>query len=85
MIMSQEQWILKGQGQWAQIARFVRQAARDGRPIEEVERGLWQTLLKLGYTLLGAYVQGVGPGNVGDTLTYEGRTLRPGRSWWRRT
>lgn len=76
MIMSQEQLILKGQGQWEEMARFVRQAARDGRPIDQVERGLWQTLLKLGHTMLASYVADVGPGDVGETLDYEGRTLR---------
>ena len=35
MIMSQEQLILKGQGQLEEMASFVRTAARDGRPIDE--------------------------------------------------
>jgi hypothetical protein len=76
MIMAQERMILKGQGQWEEMAEFIRQSARDGRPIDQVERGLWQTLLKLGHTMLAGYVEGVGPGDVGETLDYEGRTLR---------
>jgi hypothetical protein len=76
MIMSQEQWILKGQGQWEEMVAFVAQAAYEGRPIEQVERGLWQTLLKLGHTMLAGYVAGVGPGDVGETLDYQGRALR---------
>jgi hypothetical protein len=76
MIMAEEQVILKGQAQLEEMAAFVRKAAKDGRPIDEVERGLWQVLLKLGRTMLTAYVESVGPGDLGGTLTYEGRTLR---------
>jgi len=76
MIMTQERQILKGQAQLEEMAAFVRQAAQDGRPIDQVERGLWQSLLALGHTLLSGYVEGVGPGNVGDTLAHEGRELR---------
>jgi hypothetical protein len=76
MIMAQEQAILKGQVQLAEMAEFVRRASRDGRPIDEVERELWQSVLVLGRTLLSGYVEGVGPGDVGDTLVYEGRELR---------
>ena len=76
MIMSQEQWILKGQGQWEEMVGFVAQASHDGRPIDQVERRLWQTLLKLGHTLLSSYAAQVGPGDVGETLSYQGRTLR---------
>lgn len=76
MIMTQEQRILKGQVELEEMARFVRQAAKDGRPIDEVERGLWVALLRLGHTMLEHYVELVGPGDVGDTLSYEGRVLR---------
>lgn len=76
MIMTQERMILKGQAQLDEMVAFVRKAAKDGRPIDQVERGLWSSLLALGHTLLTAYVEGVGPGNVGDTLAYEGRELR---------
>jgi hypothetical protein len=76
MIMAQERMILKGQVQLEEMAAFVRQAARDGRPIDEVERGLWQSLLALGHTMLSGYVEGVGVGDVGETLPYEGRQLR---------
>ena len=76
MIMTQERMILKGQGQLDEMAMFVRQAAQDGRPIDEVERSLWQSLLALGHTMLSSYVAGVGPGDVGDTLRHEGRDLK---------
>jgi hypothetical protein len=76
MIMTQERMILKGQGQLDEMVAFVRQAAQDGRPIDEVERSLWQSLLALGHTMLAGYVAGVGPGDVGDTLQHEGRELK---------
>jgi hypothetical protein len=76
MIMAQERMILKGQVQLEEMIAFVRQAARDGRPIDQVERGLWQSLLALGHTMLAGYVEGVGAGDVGETLSYEGRELR---------
>jgi hypothetical protein len=75
MIMAQERMILKGQVQLDEMVAFVRQAARDGRPIDQVERSLWQSLLALGHTLLAGYVEGVGAGDVGETLSYEGREL----------
>src|SRR5580698_2075651 len=76
MILSQEQSILKGQTQFEQIAAFVRQSSREGGPIHEVERGLWERLLNLGLAMLDGYVKGVGTGDLGTMLEYEGRTLR---------
>lgn len=76
MMMAQEQAILKGQKQFEEMSAFVRRATRDGRPIDEVERGLWDSLLALGRSLLEGYVVGHGTGDIGETLTYEGRTLR---------
>jgi hypothetical protein len=76
MIMTQERMILKGQAQWDEMVALVRQAAQDGRVIDAVERGLWQALLRLGHTLLTGYVESVGPGDVGDTLAYDGRELK---------
>jgi len=76
MIMAQEQMILKGQVQLKEMVSFVRQAARDGRPIDQVERSLWQSLRALGHTLLAGYVEGVGDGDVGVTLSYEGGELK---------
>jgi hypothetical protein len=76
MIVAQERMILKGQAQLNEMVALVRQAARDGRPIHEVERSLWDSLLALGRTLLVGYVEGVGPGDLGETLSHEGRDLK---------
>jgi hypothetical protein len=76
MIMTQERMILKGQAQLEEMAAFVRRCSREGRPIDEVERGLWSSLLRLGRTLLTSYVEGVGPGDVGETLIHGEREIR---------
>ena len=80
MIMAQEQAILKGRKQFDEMAAFVRRATKDGRPIDEVEHGLWASLLAMGRSLLEGYVAGHGPGDLGATLVYEGGTL--GRLAW---
>jgi hypothetical protein len=76
MIMAQERTILKGQAQLQEMAELIRQAVRDGQPIDQVERDLWQAMLDLGRTMLDGYVRMVGPGDVGETLEYDGRTVR---------
>jgi len=76
MIMTQEQAILKGEVQLQEMAALMRRASQEGQPIDEVERQLWQSVLSLGRTLLSGYVAGVGPGDVGPTLAFDGRELR---------
>jgi len=76
MIMAQERMLLKGQVQLDEMVGYVRQAARAGRPIDQVERSLWESLLALGHTLLEGYVQGVSPGDLGETLCQKGRELK---------
>ncbi len=66
--------IIKRQVQLDEMAALVRRAARDGRPIDEVVRGLWQSLLSLGHPMLRGYVEGVGVGDVGVTMSYERRS-----------
>jgi hypothetical protein len=75
MILAQEQGILKGQGQFDQIAAFIRQSSQKGRAIHEVEADLWKRLLNVGHVMLEAFVAGVGTGNLGPTLEQEGRAL----------
>ncbi len=52
MIMAQEQSILKAQQQLDQAAQMIRQATRDVRPIDQVERDLWQQMLGIGLSML---------------------------------
>jgi hypothetical protein len=76
MILAQEQAILKGEKEFEQIIAFIRQAGRDGRTIDQVERGLWERLRSVGLCMLEGFVQGQGTGDLGPTLEYEGRTLK---------
>jgi hypothetical protein len=52
-----------------QLHAFVHQAAAQGIPVHEVERGLWQQLLALGHTLLGQFFAALGTGDLGATVT----------------
>jgi hypothetical protein len=76
MIMTHEQNFLKGQMQLDQMGALVRQAAKAGRAIDQVERDLWTSLLALGRTMLDGYVQLQGTGDLGPTLSYDDRLLR---------
>jgi len=76
MIMTEEQAILKGQMQFDQMVAFMQQSAQKGMPIDQVERGLWESLLAMGLTMLTGYVKSHGTGNVGSTVAYDGRRLR---------
>jgi hypothetical protein len=52
MIIVRERALLKGQRQSHEMAAFVQRAARERRPIDEVQRGLWESLSALGRTML---------------------------------
>ena len=61
----------------AELTGFVAAAARDGLPAHERERGLWQSLLRLGHDLQAAYFALAGDGDGGETLTLaDGRVVR---------
>jgi hypothetical protein len=53
----------------AELTGFVSDAARDGLPAHELERGLWQSLLQLGHELQAVYFALAGDGDCGETLT----------------
>jgi len=52
----------------ASLAGYVRQAAREGGPIHEVERGIWERLLQMGRQALGEFLAAQGNGDVGETF-----------------
>ncbi len=61
----------------AELTGFVTDAARDGLPAHELERGLWQYLLRLGHDLQAAYFALAGDGDCGATLTLaDGRVVK---------
>jgi hypothetical protein len=57
---------------------YVRQAAEEGRPIHEVEQGIWQQVLQIGSHALGLFLKLQGTGDVGETCT-----LPEGQTWKR--
>ena len=61
----------------AQLTGFVTDAARDGLPAHELERGLWHYLLRLGHELQAEYFALAGDGDCGETLTLaDGRVVK---------
>jgi hypothetical protein len=60
-----------------QILDLLTKARLDGRPVHEVEKGLWDLLLHLGRSCLGAFFDSHGTGDVGETVTLpDGRETR---------
>jgi hypothetical protein len=53
----------------AELEELVHKAARDGLPAHELERGLWQSLLRLGHDLQAQYFALAGKGDCGEVLT----------------
>ena len=61
----------------AELTGFVSDAARDGLPAHELERGVWQYLLRLGHEWPGQYFALAGDGDCGATLKLaDGRVVR---------
>jgi len=77
-------WPLNVEGKRSDVARrlaelegLVQDAARDGRPAHELERGLWSSLLRLGHELQAEYFALAGDGDRGETLALaDGRVIR---------
>jgi len=59
----------------AEILTFLSESQRQGKRLDEVERGLLQRLMELGRATLEEYVQQAGDGNAGPTVQQEGRCL----------
>jgi hypothetical protein len=77
MIFSPEQAVLKAQAQFDALRDFVQTAAREGQRIDTVERELFRQLLRLGHSLLAAFVGQQGDGDLGPQVeTAEGQIAR---------
>src|SRR3989442_9473940 len=60
-----------------QMDAYVHQAARQGKPLDEVERTLFDSALKIGFAATEQFLQMQGNGDLGETVqTADGRTLR---------
>ena len=63
--------------QFAQLLEFVQTAFAQERTAHEVEKGLWERILKLGRSLFGAWLELCGDGDAGDRLVLDdGREVR---------
>jgi hypothetical protein len=72
MSMAHEKDVLKAENLqqfFEEMQDFVRQSAREGLPIDEVERGLWRQVRQLGRGLLTQFLSLQGDGDMGETLT----------------
>jgi hypothetical protein len=59
-----------------QLLEHLRAALRDGRPLHEVERGLWDFALQLGHQSLKAFLDCHGTADLGPTLNLpDGRAV----------
>ena len=67
----QEAGVLKQQIQETvcKLDTFVEAAAREGKAVHEVEKGLWQELLRLGRHCLGHFFALAGDGDQGETVS----------------
>jgi len=75
MIMAEEQSLLKAKSEFDQMVAAIRKAATEGQRIDLVERDLWHRMLAISRLMLQGFVDLQGPGDLGTTLEYEGRTL----------
>jgi hypothetical protein len=58
------------------LEQWVAQSAQQGVAAHEVERGLFDRLLQLGFTLFDAFLKLVGPGDLGEAVVLDdGRVL----------
>ena len=63
-----EREFLKAHEQVEQLIEKMRQAGKDGRRIDEVERTIFAELLQVGFHLLSAFVGSAGDGDLGETV-----------------
>jgi hypothetical protein len=60
-----------------QIIELLAASLAEGRPLHEVEEGLWDLALQIGRQSLGAFLASHGTGDLGETVTLpDGRELR---------
>lgn len=52
-----------------QILELLTKARQEGRPLHEVEHGLWDLLLAVGHSCVGAFLDSHGSGDLGETVT----------------
>ena len=76
MMLTKEEAIVKAHVEVEEMVQALDRAGREGQTIDRVEENLWRWVLSLGRALLTSFVAGEGPGEMGETIEFEGRTLR---------
>jgi hypothetical protein len=76
MIVAQERGIFKAKAEFDEMVEAVRQAAKQGVCIHEVEEDLWSRVLLMGRAVLEGFVDLQGKGDFGERIEYEKRPLR---------
>lgn len=74
MKMTRETDVLKGENAdllsiLGDLQEFIHRAAHDGMALHEVELAVWQRMLKLGRQVLGQFLELLGTGDMGETVT----------------
>jgi hypothetical protein len=76
-MIAYEREFLKAHEQFELLIEKVRQAGKDGRRIDEVERTIFTELLQVGFQLLSAFIKNAEEGEVGETIDVPVATERP--------
>ena len=84
MIVLKEMDILKAKAELEDMLAMIQRAAQEGTRIDLVEQDIWNRLLRLGQISLGAFIHAQGTGDLGPTLTFEGRPLKRLQDLYRR-
>ncbi len=75
MKMTQESGVLKAENGddllpvFQELTHLVVQAAQKGQPVHEVEKAIWQQVLRIGRQALGQFFRLLGSGDLGETVT----------------
>jgi hypothetical protein len=74
---SVEWQIPEARAQFDSLEKWIAESAEQGISAHEVERGLFDGLLRLGFTLFGGFLKLVGPGDLGETAALDDGRVVP--------
>jgi hypothetical protein len=74
---SVEWQVAEARAQLGFLEQWIAKSAEQGVPAHEVERGLFDGILRLGFTLFGAFLKLVGPSDLGETATLDDGRVVP--------
>lgn len=74
---SVEWQVAEARVQLRSLEKWLVESARQGIAAHEVERGLFAGVLQLGFTLFGAFLKLVGPGDLGEAATLDDGRVVP--------